>query len=42
MQMREHVAALDLGARAFQHGAALIHDQITVGNALGEGEILLG
>ena len=41
MQMREYVAALDLGARAFQHGAALVHDQIAVGDALGEGEILL-
>jgi hypothetical protein len=41
MQMCQHVAALDFGARAFQHGAALVHDQIAVGNALGEGEILL-
>jgi len=30
MQTCQHVAALDLGARAFQHGAALVHDQINI------------
>jgi len=34
MQTLEHAAALDLGARSFQHGAALIHDQVAVGDAL--------
>jgi len=41
IQTLEHAAALDLGARSFQHGAALIHDQVAIGDALGEGEILL-